>query len=160
MSINDRIPDFLPDLDVLLKDLAAHAPAEGQPWDLDRVANVVASSILDQVNDRLNRKAEVLARIEARWAAVGAHRRAAPIYVYNLPEGYTPHAQRSLTEQAVAENAAHIEAQLQKNQAAFTAIASTLTALGTAALSGGITAPAVIQALQPLAAQITDLLNS
>ena len=129
--------------------IALAAPPEGQPWEPAPIARSLAKLVAQEAEqERAAREAWEEGR--TGWAV-----RFAPTPTrFGDPEGV-----RSLQDDVLAQHEAAIERRIKANRQIISGIGSSIVALGTGAINGGMTMPALVAGAMEIARQIAQALN-
>ena len=129
--------------------IALAAPPEGQPWEPAPIARSLARLVAEEAEqERAEREAWEQGR--TGWAV-----RFAPTPTrHGDPEGI-----RSLQDGVLAQHEAAIERRIKANQQIVSGIGSSIVALGTGAITGGMSMPALVAGAMEIARQIANALN-
>lgn len=130
--------------------IAAAAPPEGKEWHPDAIARNIASLIQAEGERE---------RVEAAEWEAGRADFSLQIKPSDVRHG-APAVIATWQEETIKKHAAFVAARIAKNRAIVTGIFGAVTALGGAAISGGVTTPALVAGLFGVATQIADAMNS
>jgi hypothetical protein len=145
---------YTPKLDLVERAIAA-VSEKGKKYDPEKIATSIVGAVFEDVEAQINLSKE----IEDSWNRLANKIASRQPYRIELPEGYQTGEIARINRESLAAHRVAIEQQLERNVKLTASLFGALTTIGTAVATGGITAPAAITALLPVATQLVDALN-